>query len=66
MARVREDRNVDIYPRAFVVDLVVADGRCRGVLAELEPGGPLNADRRAGDRARRRRRRSSLGDDLEP
>ena len=40
VARVREDRNVDIYPRAFVVDLVVADGRCRGVLAELEPGGP--------------------------
>jgi L-aspartate oxidase len=41
VARVREDRNVDIYPGAFVVDLVVADGRCRGVLAELEPGGPL-------------------------
>src|SRR5215212_6816305 len=41
VARVREDRNVDLYPSAFVVDLVVADGRCRGVLAELEPGGPL-------------------------
>jgi L-aspartate oxidase len=41
VARVREDRNVDLYPGAFVVDLVVADGRCRGVLAELEPGGPL-------------------------
>jgi L-aspartate oxidase len=41
VARVREDRNVDLYPGAFVVDLVVADGRCRGVLAELEPGAPL-------------------------
>src|SRR5215213_9780525 len=41
VARVREDRNVDLYPGAFVVDLVVTDGRCRGVLAELEPGGPL-------------------------
>src|SRR4051812_12355994 len=41
VARVREDRNVDLYPGAFVVDLVVVDGRCRGVLAELEPGGPL-------------------------
>jgi L-aspartate oxidase len=41
VARVREDRNVDLYPGAFVIDLVVADGHCRGVLAELEPGGPL-------------------------
>src|SRR5215203_4148439 len=41
VARVREDRNVDLYPGAFVVDLVVTDGRCRGVLAELESGGPL-------------------------
>ena len=41
VARVREDRNVDLYPGAFVVDLVVADGRCRGVMAELEQGGPL-------------------------
>ena len=41
VARVREDRNVDLYPGAFVVDLVVQDGRCRGVVAELEPGGPL-------------------------
>src|SRR5688500_5590726 len=36
VARVREDRNVDLFPGAFVLDLVVADGRCRGVLAELE------------------------------
>jgi L-aspartate oxidase len=41
VARVREDRNVDIYEGAFVVDLVVVDGRCRGVIAELEPGSPL-------------------------
>src|SRR5215207_3246013 len=41
VARVREDRNVDLYPGAFVIDLVVEDGRCRGVLAELEAGGPL-------------------------
>jgi L-aspartate oxidase len=41
VARVREDRNVDLCPGAFVIDLVVADGRCRGVLAELELGGPL-------------------------
>src|SRR5215212_3556195 len=39
--RVREDPNVDLFPGAFVVDLIVADGRCRGVLAELESGGPL-------------------------
>jgi L-aspartate oxidase len=41
VTRVREDRNVDLYAGAFVVDLVVVEGRCRGVLAELEPGGPL-------------------------
>ena len=43
VARVREDRNVDLYPGAFVIDLVISDGRCCGVLAELEPGGPLTA-----------------------
>ena len=41
VARVREDRHVDLYPGAFVVDLVVQDGRCRGVVAELEAGGAL-------------------------
>ena len=41
VARVREDHNVDLFPGAFVVDLVVTDGRCRGVLTELEPDGPL-------------------------
>jgi L-aspartate oxidase len=40
VARVREDRHVDLYPGAFVIDLVVQDGRCRGVVAELEEGGP--------------------------
>src|SRR5690242_9449879 len=41
VARVREDLNVDVFPGAFVVDLVVADGRCRGIIAELEPGADL-------------------------
>ena len=41
VARVREDINVDVYAGAFVVDLVVANGRCRGIIAELEPGAPL-------------------------
>lgn len=41
VARVHEDKNVDIFPGAFVIDLVVVSGRCRGVLAELEQGGPL-------------------------
>src|SRR5688500_13252848 len=36
VARVREDRNVDLFPGAFVLALVVSDGRCRGVLAERE------------------------------
>jgi len=40
VARVREDRNVTLYPGAFAIDLVVADGRCRGVIAELAPDGP--------------------------
>lgn len=41
VARVHEDSNVDVFPGAFVVDLVVVGGRCRGVVAELEPGQPL-------------------------
>jgi L-aspartate oxidase len=41
VARVREDRNVDLYPGAFVVDLIVTGGRCRGVVAELQPGAAL-------------------------
>lgn len=38
VAGVRDDINVDVFAGAFVVDLVVADGRCRGIIAELEPG----------------------------
>lgn len=41
VARVREDVNVDVFAGAFVVDLVVVEGRCRGVIAELEPGADL-------------------------
>jgi L-aspartate oxidase len=41
VARVREDRNVDLFPGAFVVDLVVQNGRCVGIVAELERNGPL-------------------------
>jgi L-aspartate oxidase len=41
VARVREDHNVDVFDQAFVVDLVVVDGRCRGVIAELAPDEPL-------------------------
>lgn len=41
VARIREDRNVDVYPGAFVIDLVLSRSRCRGVIAELQPGGPL-------------------------
>ncbi|MDQ2652806.1 MAG: L-aspartate oxidase [Chloroflexota bacterium] len=38
VAGVREDINVDVFAGAFVVDLVVMDRRCRGIIAELEPG----------------------------
>lgn len=41
VARVREDINVDVFAGAFVVDLVVADGRCRGIIAELAPDADL-------------------------
>lgn len=41
VARVREDVNVDVFAGAFVVDLVVVDGHCRGVIAELEPDADL-------------------------
>lgn len=41
VARVREDVNVDVFAGAFVVDLVVVDGRCRGIIAELEPDADL-------------------------
>lgn len=41
VAGVREDVNVDVFAGAFVVDLVVVDGRCRGIIAELGPGAGL-------------------------
>ena len=41
VTRVREDVNVDVFAGAFVVDLVVVEGRCRGIIAELQPGAGL-------------------------
>ncbi|MCA9863742.1 MAG: L-aspartate oxidase [Thermomicrobiales bacterium] len=41
VAGVREDINVDVFAGAFVVDLVVAGGHCRGIIAELQPGADL-------------------------
>jgi L-aspartate oxidase len=41
VAGVREDINVDVFTGAFVVDLIVMGGRCRGIIAELEPGADL-------------------------
>ncbi len=41
VARVREDPSVDVYAGAFAIDLIVDDGRCRGVIAQLEPGAGL-------------------------
>ncbi len=41
VARVREDINVDVFAGAFVVDLVVVESRCRGVIAELKPDDDL-------------------------
>lgn len=38
VARVREDPRIDVYEGSFAVDLLVADGRCAGVLAEVRPG----------------------------
>ena len=42
VARVREDRNVDVFPGAFAIDLVIVEGRCLGVVVELKPGDPLS------------------------
>jgi L-aspartate oxidase len=41
VARVAEDPNVAVFAGAFALDLVVRDGRCTGVVAELSPGSPL-------------------------
>src|SRR3712207_2950724 len=39
--RVREDPAIDVFAGAFALDLLVGDGRCGGVLAQLEARGPL-------------------------
>jgi len=36
--RVHANPAVDVYEQAFALDLVVEDGRCRGVFAQLAPG----------------------------
>ncbi|MFM9107248.1 MAG: L-aspartate oxidase [Chloroflexota bacterium] len=41
VARVREDPRVDVYPRAFALDLLMEGGRCHGVVAQLAPGAAL-------------------------
>ncbi len=40
VARVTEDPNVTVFAGAFALDLVVRDGRCAGIVAELAPGAP--------------------------
>ncbi len=42
VARVQEDSNVDVYAASFVIDLIIVEGRCVGVVAELTPGAPLS------------------------
>jgi L-aspartate oxidase len=41
VARVREDPAVDVFAGAFALDLLVQDGRCRGIVAQLAPDAPL-------------------------
>ena len=41
VARVRADANVEIHADAFAHDLIVADGRCQGVLADIGAGSPV-------------------------
>jgi len=38
VARVREDRNIDVYAGAFAIDLLTESGTCIGVLAQLAVG----------------------------
>jgi len=40
VARVHEDPRIDVYEGSFAIDLLVAAGRCAGVLAEITPGDP--------------------------
>jgi L-aspartate oxidase len=41
VARVTEDPRVDVYPRAFALDLLMRAGRCEGIVAQLGPGAAL-------------------------
>ena len=43
VAGVRDDPNVDVFEGAFALDLIVADGRCAGIVAELGPAASLVA-----------------------
>ena len=38
VARVRADPGIDVFEHAVALDLIVAGGRCRGVIAQLAPG----------------------------
>lgn len=40
VARVTEDPNVSVFAGAFALDLILRDGRCAGIVAELAPGAP--------------------------
>ncbi len=40
VSRVREDPAVDLFDNAFALDLLIAGGRCAGVVAQLAPGAP--------------------------
>jgi len=43
VARVRGNPGVDLFEGAFALDLLVGAGRCRGIVAELTPGGGIVA-----------------------
>ncbi len=40
VAQVRADANIEIHEHAFAYDLIIADGRCEGVLADIGTGTP--------------------------
>ena len=41
VARVREDPAVDVFAGAFALDLLIQDGRCAGIVAQLAADAPL-------------------------
>jgi L-aspartate oxidase len=41
VARIKEDPRVDVYARSFALDLLMEDGRCTGVVAQLALGAAL-------------------------